>query len=423
MSHLFYHLIHHEKTKRWLMSLERLENTPAMTGKTLATALDCTVRTIQTDIKQIKDYFGSSILLLGDEEGYHLSFQSPVVYTKKKKALLEAEPLFVYADQLLAGTHRTNQEWASYFSVSLASFGRIKRLFVQLLKQEYQLTIRGMDNRLYGKEAAIRQFMYDLYFTLPLSPRSLEERLASLPTVTQTKQSTEWLVDPVRLDQWSRLAQWRIAQGKLLPTNEGQKSMCDQLVAAFGETHALEFPPQEKAALFLLALQEEQFLNPLKQKAFFHQFSSVPSHRFPLMDFEQVTVYFFETWITLMRTFFQLVPEKTTNEQTDGMSEAQQCFHQLMQEYEAHKTRIKRSLLVLFDVSGNYVLQEWIKKSVRLQLQKKGYYLIEGGPPPSYARPLIVTNYDRQRDTTHALILPRIPDEEDIKQALQAGDW
>lgn len=214
MSHLFYHLIHQEKTKLWLMSLERLENTPAVNGKTLATALDCTVRTIQTDIKQIKDYFGSSILLLGDEEGYHLSFQSPIVYTKKKQALLEAEPLFVYADQLLAGTHRTNQEWASYFSVSLASFGRIKRSFVHILKQEYQVTIRGMDNRLYGKEAA----------------------------------------------------------------------------------------------LFLLALQEEQFLNPLKQKAFFHQFSCVPAHRFPMMDFEQVTAYFFEAWLTLMGSFFQLAP-------------------------------------------------------------------------------------------------------------------
>lgn len=423
MSHLFYHLIHQEKTKRWLMSLERLENTPAVTGNTLATDLGCTVRTIQTDIKQIKDYFGSSLLLLGDEEGYHLSFQSPAVYTKKKQALLMAEPLFVYADQLLAGIHRTNQEWASYFSVSLASFGRIKRSFVHVLKQEYQLTIRGMDNRLHGKEAAIRQFMYDLYFTFPLLPRALEDRLASLSTVTQTKQSTEWLVDPVRLDQWGRLAQWRIAQGKLLPKKECQKNVCDQLVTALGETSQLAFPPQEKAALFLLALHEEQFLNPLKQKAFFHQFSSVPSHRFPMMDFEQVTVHFFETWIILMRTFFQLVPEKTTNEQTDGMSEAQQCFHQLMQAYVAHKTRIERSLLLIFDVSGSYALQEWIKKSVRVQLRKKGYYLIEGSHPPSYARPLIVTTRDRQRDTTRALILPRIPEEEDIKQALQEGDW
>lgn len=80
MSQLFYHLIYHEKTKRWLMMLEHFEANQTLTGKDLATKLNCTQRTIQSDIKQIKKYFDASILLLGGEDGYHFSFRSPTAY-------------------------------------------------------------------------------------------------------------------------------------------------------------------------------------------------------------------------------------------------------------------------------------------------------------------------------------------------------
>ncbi|MBX9119751.1 HTH domain-containing protein [Enterococcus casseliflavus] len=126
MSQLFYHLIYHEKTKRWLMMLEQFEESQTLTGKDLATKLSCTQRTIQSDIKQIKEYFDASILLLGGEAGYHFCFRSPRSYTRKKQALLDQEPLFYYADQLLAGTRRTNHEWEENLKLSPASFGRIK---------------------------------------------------------------------------------------------------------------------------------------------------------------------------------------------------------------------------------------------------------------------------------------------------------
>lgn len=179
MSDLFYYFLYHEKTKRWLTILNQLEVNQTMTAKVLAEKLGCTTRTVQTDIKQIKRDFDGSVLFLGDEDGYHFSFQDPVVYTNKKQALLEHEPLFLFADQLIAGTRRTNKEWAEVLSLSPASFGRLKRFFVQLLNNRYCLTIIDKSNRLYGEESAIRQFMYDLYFTLPLYPKHLEKRIES----------------------------------------------------------------------------------------------------------------------------------------------------------------------------------------------------------------------------------------------------
>lgn len=61
MSQLFYHLIYHEKRKRRLLMLDKFETNQTMTGKDLAIKLSCTQRTIQTDMKQIKQYFEASI--------------------------------------------------------------------------------------------------------------------------------------------------------------------------------------------------------------------------------------------------------------------------------------------------------------------------------------------------------------------------
>ncbi len=125
MSQLFYHMIYQEKTKRWLMMLDQFATNQTMTVKDLATKLSCTQRTVQSNIKQIKKYFDASILLLGGEDGYHFSFRSPTAYIRKKQALLDQEPLFFYADQLVAGIRKTNQEWAETLNLSPASFGRI----------------------------------------------------------------------------------------------------------------------------------------------------------------------------------------------------------------------------------------------------------------------------------------------------------
>lgn len=274
MSQLFYHLIYQEKNKRWLMILDQFEENQTMTGKDLATKLSCTQRTIQSDIKQIKQYFDASILLAGGEDGYHFSFQSPTAYTRKKQALLDQEPLFSYADQLLAGTRRTNQEWAEILNLSPASFGRIKRQFVHLLEEHYHLTIVDKDNQLKGNEPAIRQFMHDLYFTLPLCPNVLEQRIESWDSFDQPTKPAHWSLDPIRLNQWRQLAQWRIDQGHCLQVKKGQEEVQERIVVALDETVTLPFPPQEKAALFLLSLNEEQFLNSLRQREFIRQFSS-----------------------------------------------------------------------------------------------------------------------------------------------------
>ncbi|MGJ0738918.1 helix-turn-helix domain-containing protein, partial [Enterococcus casseliflavus] len=394
-----------------------------LTGKDLATKLSCTQRTIQSDIKQIKKYFDASILLLGGEDGYHFSFRSPTAYIRKKQALLDQEPLFFYADQLLAGTRRTNQEWAETFNLSPASFGRIKRQFVHLLEEHYQLTIIKKDNHLQGSEPAIRQFMYDLYFKLPLCPNLLKQRIESWDSFDQPTKPGQWSLDPIRLKQWCQLAKWRIDQGQYLQVKKGQNEVQKRIVAALDETVTHSLPPQEKAALFLLSLNEEQFFNPLHQKEFIQQFSSKDEQIYLTNDFEEVNVAFFEAVIALMHQFFQLSLSQTKEDATEGQIEEKQFLDQLVKNYNSMKKRFERSVVLIFRLTGSLALQEWIKKSVRHYLQVKGYHLIEEIQATPFKRQLIITNGRISHERSNVVCLSTIPEEKEIKEALKMIDW
>ena len=419
MSQLLYQLIHQEKTKRWLMILDRLEENSAVTATDLATMLGCTSRTIRTDIKQIKHYFDTSILLLGGEDGYHFSLQHPMSYTKKKQELIDEEPLFFYVDQLLAGIRKSNHEWAQSFHLSPASFGRIKRQFVQLVEKQYHVKIVGKDNQLQGEEAAIRQLMYDLYFTLPVYPNVFAKRVQSWTFSHQLKETDSWLIDPIRLTQWKKIAQFRINQRQYLPPPKGEEAVQERLAAALDEVSTCTFPLQEKAALFLLCLDEEQFLHPIRQKEFLRHFSSVGVPPVPILVFEEITVHFFKLLIGLMNQFFQLNVKSMTGDQGEKKTQEKQFFIHLMARYTEMKQRLERSLVLTFQLKGSAALQEWIKKSVRDQLQGKGYHLIEDFSSVPSTRRVTVTNKRMFQPQPHLVCLSYVPEEREIEQALQ----
>lgn len=423
MSQLFYHLIYHEKTKRWLMMLDHFEKNQTITSKDLATKLSCTQRTIQSDIKQIKKYFDASILLLGGEDGYHFCFRSPTAYTRKKQTLIDQEPLFYYADQLLSGTRRTNQEWSKILNLSPASFGRIKRQFVHLLKEQYRLTIVEKDNQLKGNEPAIRQFMYDLYFTLPLCPNVVKQRINSWSSFKLLVNSGNWSLDPTRLNQWRQLAQWRIDQGQCIQVKKGQEKVQERIVVALDEMVTLALPPQEKAALFLLSLNEEQFLNPLCQKKFIRQFSSKEIYNYLINDFEEMIVPFFETLVALIHQFFQLPLSQAKEDTVEGQTEEKHFFDQLIENYDSTKERFERSLVLTFQLTGSLALQDWIKKSVHHYLRVKGFYLLENIQTTPFNRKLIITNGIMSPKRSNVVCLSTIPEEREIEQALKRIDW
>ena len=187
-------------------------------------------------------------------------------HIQEKKALIDQEPLFYYADQLLSGTRRTNQEWVEILSIPPASFGRIKRHFVLLLEEQYHLTIGEKDNQIQGSEPAIRQFMYDFYFTLPLCPNVLDQRIESWDSFEQPTKTGCWSLDPIRLNQWDQLAKWRIDQGQCLQLKNGQEEVQERIVVTLDEATTLTLTSTRKSSLISLGIERRAVFKSVTSK-------------------------------------------------------------------------------------------------------------------------------------------------------------
>lgn len=80
-------------------------------------------------------------------------------------------------------------------------------------------------------------------------------------------------------------------------------------------------PAQEKATLVLLSLDEEQFLNPVKQLEFIQQFGPRTQKKQLGQEEDYRTAHFFEGLIMLMDAFFQLPSEPGTKKPSMSQSE------------------------------------------------------------------------------------------------------
>lgn len=416
MNELFYHLIHDTKTKRWFLLLAALEEQQQATANELAEQTNYSTRTINADIKAIKRYFCDSIKILGDGQGYHFSFQCPMRYTQKKQELIENEGLFIYLEHLFHGEKKSNSEWADILSVSTASFGRMKRSLIPILKTYYYIEISST-NQLEGNEAAIRQLMYDFYYTLPLYPALVEEKITYLITDYCFPLSGRWQLDPLLFKQWAQIAFQRTTNGFKLPQKKNGGALEKKLAIELDQMILVPLSSHEKAALFLLSLKEEQFINPFVQKEFVRLFSPIVCSTYQ----ESLTKHFFETIVYLMNYFFQLSTDVVDDQLADKPIVETAVQKNMMTHYLDVKRGIQNSLGLFFELAGTPALQSWIKKTVREQLKREGYSLFDSAQEQSLPniRKIKVSNKNRGIKDSPDIYLKEIPEEKEIKQAIQ----
>lgn len=421
MNRLFYQLIHNSKAKRWLQILDMLEEQQHMTAHELARQTNYSIRTINEDIKAIKKEFRETILILGDGQGYHFSFKHPALYMKRKQDLLENEVAFIYLDHLLSGIEINKLDLVTTFALSSASFNRMKRLLNRLLEDHYELKITTDYKYLDGEEASIRQFMYDFYFTLPLYPKVLEEKISKMLNHKYFPAVGKWLVNPTLLNQWVQIASIRINQGYELPKRTDAIGSIEKLANEWEQVVKISFSSQEKAALFLLSLDEGQFINPFKQKEFVKQFSPITLESYPVMDFDAMTAYFFHTFIYLMKMHFQLPKEALTTSLEGNSTSESIVFNKLMNRFLEVRKQVQKPICLSFELTGSNALRYWIKKTVCEELKRNGCYLLD---PEEAQNTLIVqkikiTNLPQLSNTATTIVLPKNPEERTIHQLLQ----
>lgn len=422
MHSLFYQLIFTVKTKRWFELLAVLEEAEQVTAPSLVAHTGFGRRTIMKDIKELKNFFGETIQLIGDENGYHFSLLDPQSYYEKKQALLAEERLFLFVDQLAAGKQLENYQWGYYLDIPAGSFSRIKRRLQEILQARYDCQLVGKTNQLTGEEASIRQFLYDFYFTLPLYPAVLAEQVGQMQRKQATMKSGQWQLDPVLFNQWLVITKLRVDQGHLLPEQPKHPSIQETLALALDRQVKVPLPAREKAALFLLALNETQFLNPLLQKEFVRVFSPTVDFSFPVRETEGLTYRLFETLVFLMEQFFQLPKVSGMDEQEPGCTSHEKLLEILITRFLAEKTQYRNTIYVSYHLRGATSLTRWIKSEVSAAFQAAGLSLVEAPlfTRPGLVRHIHVTNHDMPETVQATIELPLIPAKELIRQAIAA---
>ncbi len=422
MNMLFYQLIFNVKTKRWFELLGVLEEAEQTTAPSLVEHTGFGRRTIMNDIKELKDYFGDTIQLIGDEKGYHFSFFDPQAYYQKKQALLAEERLFLFVDQLAAGKQLENYQWGYYLDIPVGSFSRIKHRLQEILLTHYDCQLVGKKNQLSGEEASIRQFLYDFYFTLPLYPNALADQVQQMQLKKTTVNSGQWQLDPTLFHQWLIITKLRVDQGHLLPEQINHLSQQTALASALDSQVRIFLPAREKAALFLLSIHEHQFLNPLVQKEFIRVFSLGIEQSFPIRETEGLVYRLFETLLLLMEHFFQLprIFEQVTVGQV--FKEKQPLLEALITRFTTKKNQYTNTIFVTYQLAGSASLKRWIKLEVMVAVQEVGLYLVEAPifAHSGFVRHVYVTNQDMPDAVPAAVVLPEIPDKEAIRQAFSA---
>lgn len=152
MKPLFEQLIHKTKIRKWFNLLSLLEQDEHATLNKLVNKTNYTRRTILNDVQELKAYFDSSILWIGDETGYHFSLQDPNNYEQKKRALLAEEQFFIFFDCIASGQKLSNAQWAKELHASSASFCRMKHQLQSFLTKQYKVKLDAKKNFFLGKK-------------------------------------------------------------------------------------------------------------------------------------------------------------------------------------------------------------------------------------------------------------------------------
>ncbi|HCO72991.1 MAG TPA: M protein trans-acting positive regulator [Enterococcus sp.] len=422
MNPLFYELLYNGKIKRWLELLDTLEEKEQVTTKELGEQTGVASRTIFNDLKKLKSYFDQSICLIGDESGHHFSLIDPQAYYQKKEELLGDDALFLFLDQLAAGKRLENHQWVHYLNLSSAKFTRIKRHLQELLKKQYDLKLVSKTNQLIGEEASIRQLFYDFYFTLPIYPKSLATQIKMMQTEKLNLKTTPWQLDVSRVDQWLKIASLRIAQGYCLPDQSVENPKQAALVQALDQAINVSLPAPEKAALFLLGLDERQFLNSLTQKEFIRTFSPGIHTTFPVQSTEVLVYQLFDTYLSLLETFFQLPKLIESANGHQGTRSKAIILDQLLTRFRDEKNQYSVTVCISYQLIGPLAVRRWIQVAVEGAFRKAGLHVVDRQKMthPTFLRQIQVTNDSRIQKTPSAIHLSVLPSKKEIERQVSA---
>lgn len=174
-------------TGRWLRILSIIERDRRFKIGRMAEKLEVTHRTIAKDIKQIKEYFGESIILNSGNSGFTFEEKNPYLYKRRKQDLLADECLFKVITNVFYGKLKRIDELAHDYHFSESTFRRILTQCTPIL-ESYGLKWQSNPINIEGNETNLRKFFKDFYY----------EGVDTVHTLTPDKALHELILDQLK---------------------------------------------------------------------------------------------------------------------------------------------------------------------------------------------------------------------------------
>ncbi|MBP1044305.1 helix-turn-helix domain-containing protein [Vagococcus sp. BWB3-3] len=172
MQYFHRQLLTDKVNKRWFQLLIELERERTVSTKDLAKSVSSTTRTIISDIANIRTYFGKAIRIDVTNMGYSFFEIDSEEYIRKKKELLDLEPLFVIITAIFNNELLSIGEWSDRLHKSESTILRnLKKL--DKIVADYQFEIEYSPITFKGKEQNIRKFFLSFFYEADATPHTV----------------------------------------------------------------------------------------------------------------------------------------------------------------------------------------------------------------------------------------------------------
>lgn len=155
--------ISNKTNTRLVIILQYIERNRTFTLKELADRSNSSERTIASDVKYLKEYFGDSVRFHSGSKGYYFEEIHLTRYKEQKILLFENECLFEIVKNIFYNQFDSISELAYKYSFSETAFRRLLTRTNELL-ESYGLSWQSPPLKIGGEEPKIRKFFKDFFY-------------------------------------------------------------------------------------------------------------------------------------------------------------------------------------------------------------------------------------------------------------------
>lgn len=462
-------------TVRLLNILEFIERKKFFTLRELADKSNVSERTIATDVKYLKEYFGDCAMFTSGSKGYLFEEIDLSKYKEQKKELFVNECLFEIIEHIFYGEFEHMDELAHRYNYSESTF---RRLIVHsnAILEEYDLCWSSNPLKIEGNEASLRKFFKDFFYEGIETPYTfipdsdLQEFILRKGEVNLGYYEVGTGTTPQAFYYTLFIAIKRFSQGECVSVpielqkrvyQEKDFSVLQAIAKIIEREYKLKLSNEELAWVYLITVCKRTVDRCDQEKLFYQRFNLWPEIDYVTEQFlaahsisskDQLMIAPFINAFFLSRKINELLAPVLNKEMLDYVEYVihydQKNFEinrKFLQKYQdqllftpAHMKEICASLTlystmivenysspkkILFLLEGNHFICQSIRSRViklygsQHQLQFVPLQMLSKDFLKNEAIDLIVTNYSRYVSNligdTNYLLIKEVPDEQD----------